>query len=274
MCPKCNINGFFKLMYKDRKLFFILLASLLISISIFTQIAIHFSTYSLEKSLIVGITYSFAWVVVAWILTDKSVLRKPYPYLLIFFSLILKDILGPILWSIFDIKIFFTELFLLVEFIVIFIVFLTIWYLARPYDFKKFRKENNFIKRFIGIILASFTIILPYILVTIFSYKSLIDFFGNTFYEIYDLIFTGIPTAISFLIFAIIITNIKTNSKNYVYLLIIFFSILPTIPYLYYILPSPISMELYRIFYLILVFISNFFVFTCLLLVSKEKYLE
>jgi len=258
-----------------------------------------------------GIPSSFAWVVIAWVITDKSVVRKPYPYIVIFTALFFEKIYWALFYNIYPITYRTSSgsiadalavgntrlampsvewlnlldnannLFIVVEFIVAIILFMTIWYLVRPKDFIRACSKFDFVKtkRIAFLIISAILMTVPLwiwkaiaeiggpeLIRTLFSYTDLIDW--------YNLLFYGIPIAIALVLFAFVITNIKSRIKSVLYLVILVSVLIPYIPmydYMFWVRSSS-TVTVFSYFF---VFAAMYFVmFLSLLLLSKTKYIE
>ena len=269
------------------------------------------STYTLltqfwpwYKALLLGIPFAFAWVVVAWSITDKSVLRRPYPYIGIFLALFIEKIYWALFYTLYPISyrdsfgaiedalnvgntnfaipsaewlnLFDSAsyLFIIIEFIVAIVLFGTLWYLARPKDFTKLN-----IKRIGLVVIGAILMTVP-----LWIWKAIAYFGGLRFFEFfitnwewiywYNFLFHGIPIAIAMVIFAFVITNIKSRAKFFLYVIILVSVLIPHIPiydYMFWVRSSS-TVTVFSYFF---VFAVMFFVmFLSLLLLSKTKYIE
>ena len=145
-------------MIKDGKLISIILAVLLITIS---SVAYYFFidiSDSAIKTSIIALSYAFTWLVLAWILTDKSFFRKPTPYVIVFLIFFIEKII----WSIYPRNL----IMIFTEFLAILIIFTVFWYLTRPRDFTKFENKYEFIfsNRMFFILFGAFLMTIPLIL--------------------------------------------------------------------------------------------------------------
>ena len=138
------------------------------------------------QAILIGLTYAFTWTIIAWIITDQSIIRKPYPYLGIFIPLFITKIYWNIVLYLFPptyetgtqisdaLALLGTRsissdwynlienantLLIIIEFIVMIIVLTILWYLSHPKDFKQkiFYKS----KRTILVILGAFFFTMP-----------------------------------------------------------------------------------------------------------------
>lgn len=271
----------FSNLYRDGKLGFIILASLLISVCLVQK-----GSNDFLKSVLIAVPYGFGWVIFAWAITDRSVLRRPIPYIGIFFALFLEKMF----WSLNVRNIipssisadeyvsyiskphmvgigFEEELglqFVFLKFIVVLFVFMLIWYLSKPKDFKNRVKMRNGVLIF----LSSFFMIGSYWIWELFGSIDSIS------YDWYVLLFIGIPIAVSLLLLSLAITNIKNSIRYYLYCGVSFFAVIPFIPF-YKIFYNFIWDQTVADVYIFIMYIVSYFgVFLCLLLLSKNKYLE
>jgi len=282
-----RIGEIFKPMYNDGKLAFILLATLLITLSIIASYLTRIPSYSFEKSFLIGVPFAFAWVVFAWAVTDQSILRKTRPYALIFFVILFEKMYWSIFFYLFppeylsNLSEFAGSLsisskwlnlyqnaqnvYIFVIFISMFILFFIIWYLAKPKELKE-RKFSKILLIFISAILMT----LHLWIWRVFSFITI----NMDLLHWYNLIFYGIPVAIALVIFAFVITNIKSNSRYALYLLVGIFSLLPYLPIFGEIFWTRSSYFWNLAGYFFVVGLSYFVIFVSLLLISKAKYLE
>jgi len=260
-----------------------------------------------HKALLLGIPYAFAWVVIAWIITDKSVLRKPYPYIVIFVVLFFEKIYWALFFNLFPMtyrtnygsigntlalgngisgipsvewfNLFenANNLFIVVEFIVGLVLFVTLWSLARPKDFEKlsFLKTKRMILLIVSAILMTIPLWIWRAISEIGGPELIMDLFRNIdWVDWYNLLFYGIPIAIAMVIFAFVITNIKSKAKNVLYLVILLSVLIPHIPiydYMFWLRSS----STFTVFSYFFVFAVLYFVmFLSFLLLSKTKYIE
>jgi len=294
-------------MIKDGGLLFLILATLLVTISIYSVYALRIYLWPLNKTLLYAVPYAFAWVVIAWIITDKSIVRKPYPYLVIFIALFFEKIYWAIFHFLYPISDYLRtdaigdalavgttrlpipsidwfnllesaqNLFIIVEFVVALILFGTIWYLARPKDFAKLEFLKN--KRTILLIIGAILMTVPLWIWRAISYfggpELIRDLFSNIdMIPWYNLIFSGIPIAIAMVIFGFIIKNIKNPVKIVLYTIIFFTIIIPHIPIEDFMFWS-VSSDLLKVFsYFFVYAVLHFLLFLSLLLLSKRKYVE
>ncbi len=289
-----NIKDIFDSMIKDGKIIFLIIASILIAFSAVVPYLADFEYNDiLIQGLISAIPSAFAWLVIGWTITDKSILRKPYPYLAIFSAWFIYEIY----WYLFNFlfpsnygnsqvssqewlnlqETAFT-FYIILFFVIAVFIFVLFWYLTNPKNLPK-NKLDIFKKRnFIYAILGGLFITMP-----LWSIRLLYYVFGirlpefivtnNLFLDLYYFIINAIPVSIAFLIFGVIITNIKIQKRYVLYFLIIVFTAVSFIP-IYTITGLDINRDLF-IFYRFLKYsISYFFVFLGFILLSKEKYLE
>ena len=290
----------------DRKIIFLVLAALLATVSIITRYTgVH--SWSNYKILTSYIPYAFAWVILAWVITDKSILRKPWPYVTIFAMLFINKIYWNLFYLFFPPSKYSTSslpgdafllgnphlvvpssewfnlqekahyLLIIVEFIIMLSVFIILWYLSRPRDFTKWKTRLGFLKnkRMILIIISSVFITMHLWLFHVVRYIS-----GERFFEFlitnwyilnwFDFFFKGLPTAIGMVILAVVITNIKDRVKHLLYIIILCTILIPHIPH-----GGGIFLDAALIFYYFLAYVFLYFLmFLSLLLLIKTKYLE
>lgn len=300
-----GLNDIFKKMTKDGKVIFILLATLLFTVSLIINYSIQVGLLSLEKALLIGVPFSFAWVVFAWAITNQSVLRKPFPYVCIFVAILIEKLYWALFYLLFSPvyettngvadafalglgnSMLFSDwlnllrpggsafwVFVFVEFFVMLIVFMVLWYLARPKDFKKISCKKTSL-----VIFASFLMTMPF-----WIWNAIYYFGGTRFFEIfitnwdliswYNLLFYGMPIAIALVIFAYVITNIKNIYKYVLYDLILLFLLVQYLPFFDFVNWKYYD-DLVRVSaYFIIFGVSYFIVFLSLLLLAKTKYIE
>lgn len=272
-----TIKDVFQLLKNDGKLYLILLASFLISIPSFIN-----SSEFLPTSLVRALPIAFAWLVLTWMITDLKIIRRPGPYLLIFFLIFIENIYYSIFYNFYP-EIYENQtidinlLFVLTKIITTLLFILVIWYLSKPRDFA--RKKYEFIKnkKIIIVVFSTFFVCLPVIyypiyLITGFHPLNLAT--NIDFLNWYNFIFGGIPFTIGMLLLSVIVTNIKTKTKFYIYSIIGFFLLFQYLPFRYYLNFSEWTSLTFDIYDFIINFTSWFFVFLGLLLVSKKNYLE
>jgi hypothetical protein len=241
-----KICDIFHSIIKDGKIYFIILAAILISISSFQS-----SSELFIKILTIAVPYSFAWVILAWIITDKSILRKTAPYLGIFVILLLEKI-----------YLFASEtedyFFILVKFVVMLTVFLLLWHLAKPKDFTK----TSFLKtkKMILIIICSIIMTIPH-------------WISTTVCSCYGFLTYGLFFAIALTLFSTIITNIAEKTRYILYALIFVFTLV-TSTQTYFSHEFNLDTNMFTLAFFIVNVTSYFFIFLSLLLLSKTKYLE
>ena len=311
MTVKQKIEDIFYPMCRDGGLLFILLATLLVTVSMYSTYAFRMLLWPMHKTLLLAVPYAFAWVVFAWIITDKSIIRKATPYIVIFFALFFEKIYWALFYYFYPIT--YTNLqeqiqdamaigstnlpmpsadwfkavenaenlFIILEFIVAFVLFLTIWHLTRPRDFMKTSSKFGFIKTKRSVLLMISAILMtvplwiwraigeiggPELIRELFSYTDLIDW--------YSLLFYGIPIGVALVIFAYVITNIHSRAKGVLYLIIFLSVLVPYIPmydYMFWVRSSSAT----TVFTYFFIFAAMYFVlFLSLLLLSKTKYIE
>jgi len=292
----------------DRKIIFLVLAALLATVSIITRYTgVHsWSNYKIFTSYI---PYAFTWVVLAWVITDKSILRKPWPYVTIFAMLFIDKIYWNLFYLFFPPSRYYTSslpgdaflvgsphlvvpsvewfnlqekahhLLIIVEFVIMVSVFIIFWYLSRPRDFTKLKTKLGFLKnkRMILIVIGSFFITMHLWLFHVVRYIGGIRFFEfliTNWYMIdwFNFLFHGLPLAIGIIVFAVVITNIEDKIKYLLYLIIFLIILLLYTPWfnqVYYIH----SMVL-NIVHIFCYFLLYMLLFLSTLLLAKTKYLE
>jgi len=295
-------------MTKDGGLLFIFLATLLVTVSIYSSYVFRLSLWwPWHKALLIVVPYAFAWVVVAWIITDKSILRKPYPYIAIFVALFFEKIYWALFFNIFPVtyrtasgaigdalamgsrnSAFPTvewlnllqnanDLFIVVEFIVAIVLFVGLWYLARPKDFERLGSLKS--RKTILIIIAAILMTVP-----LWIWRAIAEIGGPrliselimnaSWIDWYSLLFYGLPIAIAMVFFAFVITNIKSRAKYGLYLLIFVVLLIPYVPIFGY-MNWIISSSMITVFSYFFIFaVVYFLLFLSLLLLSKTKYIE
>ena len=284
---------------KDKKIIFLIIASLLITISSIVTYRIPSYQATIYKTILIGISFSFSWVIVAWILTDRSILRKILPYLSIFILILLDKIY----WSIFNYfypppstrDILFSEnyalannwylayenayyLHIIIKFLIMIFVFVIFWYLTKPRDF---REKYGFLKKknMLYVFLASFFMTMPLWLSRALFYLigvNLLHSFikENLLQSLFYFTIGGIPFIISLFIFSIIITNIKTKKRFILYGIIILSSLIYLIPLYDFGLWNYSTDIILISIYFVIYGICYFFIYLCFLLLSKTKYIE
>ena len=297
-------SNVFRQLIKDSRYIFLIIATLLTIVSLFITYNIHELLISLEKAILLAVPFAFAWVIIAWILTDQSILRRPFPYALIFIAIFIEKIYWAIFYLLFppvyegvtnlsdsmalgtggSSPLYYSLnwlnlvesaywVFVVLEFIVMFIVLTTLWYLARPRDFSKI----NY-KRVIAVLFASFIMTVPLWIFRAIGYfggnELLYDIVRNIEFSWHTLIFNNIFIAIAMLIFAVAITNIKSISKYVLFALIFIFYLVPSLPFYNFVYWS-FSSEFAKLSaYFVLISISYFVIYLSLLLLVKTKYIE
>ena len=274
-----RIIEIFGSLVKDGKIWLLLLASLLISIPFFTN-----TSELIGRILIFAIPSGFAWVILAWVITDKSILRTIGPYLTIFILVFIEKIFFYVFLNLYtEISDWFqyyeivTNIFMVLSFVSTLFLLLILWYLARPSDFT--REKYGFLKNKRILLVIFSTILIKffeiqyfwYILTGDFPFRFLIE---NLDYIIwYNLIFT-VPTVIGFILFAVVITNIKSDVKYGIYSLIGLSVFIQYFPFLSSFDIVGWGFWGVKTYYFIISIISYFLMFLGLLLVSKSKYVE
>jgi hypothetical protein len=163
-------------------------------------------------------------------------------------------------------------IFVIVEFIVMLTIFMVLWYLAKPKDFKKISWKISLV------IFASFLTTMPLWIFRAIGYfggnESVRWILVNIDYSWYSLLFNGLQIAIAMVIFAYVITNIKSIYKFVLYGLIFLFLLVPSFPFFDFPFWRS-SSDLFNVSgYFIVYGISYFIVFLSLLLLAKTKYIE
>lgn len=284
---------------KDRKIIFLIIASVLITISTYAYYQIRVYPVSIFKSLIVGSAYSFSWVIIAWLITDKSILRKALPYVSIFVLLFVDKIYWSIFYYFYP-PVTFEEvislgdfnkaenyelisepayyLSIIIMFVVYFSVFLIFWYLSKPKDFKEkflFLKKKNIFY----VILASVFITMPHWIFRVIYFFTgnnlLMYLYENTIFSNFFYFSIGaIPFIIGLVIISVIITNIKSSEKYILYGSIILFSIIYQIPLYNFGLWNFYDNIFLRTSYFALYLLCYFVIYLSFLFLSKPRYLE
>jgi len=187
----------------------------LITISSIAAYKIPFYSADFLKSSIVAISYSFSWVVLAWALTDRCILRKPNLYIILFVILFLEKMF----WSFYPeissyeqfLDIF--HLYIIIDFLIMIVFFTIFWYLTKPQDFKSL---NSFLKtkNSIFVLFASFFITMPPWLTRFVLDNAGQDFLkiiysSNFSFNCFIFMTNAIPFIISLLFFSFIIKNIR-----------------------------------------------------------------
>jgi hypothetical protein len=296
-----GLKHIFKQITKDGKIIFIILATLLVTVSLIVNYSIHTGFLSLEKALLIGVPFSFAWVVFAWAITDQSILRKPLPYVCIFVAILAEKLYWAFFYLLFP-PVYETTngvadalalgsgnpmpsmdwlnlldsafwVFVFVEFFVLLIVFVVLWHLAKPKDFKKISLKKTTL-----VIFASFLMTMPLWIWRAIGYfggsESLSWIIRNIDYSWYNLLFNSLQIAIAMVIFTHVITNIKSIYKFVLYGLIFLFLLVPSFPFFDFAFWRSSSDLINASAYFIVYGISYFIVFLSLLLLTKTKYIE
>jgi len=294
-----SIREIFHLIIKDKMIIFLLIASLLITLSSIVYYKLHVFPDEIYRSIIIGVSYSFSWVVVAWAITDRSIFRKVLPYLSIFVLLFLDKIYWGIFYyfnpplSISDLAILenYNEIdswntvyenayyfHIFVKFLIVLIVFIIFWYLTRPKDFKQktifFKK-----KKMVYVILASF-----FMTMSLWFSRLLFNIFGtdlihsvisdNFSSSLFYFVTGGVLIIISLLFFSLVITNIKTNKKFILYGLVALSVFIYSVPLYNFGLWKYSEDIILTSIYFVIYAICYFVIFLCFLLLSKTKYIE
>ncbi len=258
---------------KDGKLFFINLATILITISAVASYFFIDTSFSLIKTLIIAIPYAFSWVVFAWIITDKSFFRQPTPYVVIFLIFFIGKIL----------HINYTKniIMILTEFLSILFIFIIYWYLSRPRDYAKFENKFEFLYSnrmsiiFIGALLITLPFILWHIGINFYDYEALNNQLFN--FEIFewDVFFLlSIPVMLSFVILSFIVTNIKSKIRFSLYGVLALFLILPNVPIFNQFFLKEYKSDFVLFLFFLIYSICYFIIFFIFVLLANPKYLE
>ena len=284
---------------KDRKIIFLIIASFLITFSTFAYYQLRIYPISIIKSLIVGSTYSFSWVIIAWLITDKSTLRKTLPYLSIFFLLLADKIFWSVFYyfyppvtfqeivtsgsfnraenyeAIFDMAYYFSIILMFLVYISVFLIF---WKLSKP---KEFKEKLSFIKKknMFYVILATIFITMPHWIFRVIYFFSGRDFIMHLYEStlissLFYFTIGAIPFIIALVIFSVIITNIKSSKKYILYGLIMVFTFIYQIPLYNFGLWKFYDNIFLRTSYFAFYFVCYFAIYLSFLFLSKPKYIE
>ena len=288
---------------RDNNFVFIVLAAILVSLQIF------YPATEIYQRFINAIPYAFGWLVFAWAITDKSIQRRIFPYLGIFVVLFFEKSYwylfyvlyppeyvqsgsGPIADALafgsghnrildpewFNALETAQYVFIVVKFIVMFVVFLTLWYLARPSDFRKMKIKKNLLesKKMVLLVVTSFVMTMPHWLWRI-VHSGFAQFFTH-YWEMFpwsQLLFYGFSTAVAFILFAFIITKIQNRVKYLLYAIIGLLVMLPYLPReIIYSTHTNWTTQMLFATNVLINSVSYFFVFLSLLLLAKTKYIE
>lgn len=280
---------FSKNLKKD--LSFIVLAILLI---IFYNISNYFLRFgTIENILIPGICFAFAGLVISWVLTHQSHLRKTWPYITIFILSFIYVSYWKIIYYIYDpfrflyrnSYSFFQTVFylqLVINFFIILTMVFIFRYLIKPEEFSKniyslFEKKNQ--RKTILSIAIPFLMISPFIINYISFYLSK-DFYhdlfvlNQTFHFIQIFLTILIPYLFAVLIFAILINRLKSKKRFYFYGIIGISTITLYIPYTFYFDIYTTDFDTIKTFLIIKNTIVYLLIFISLLFLSKDRYLE
>ena len=298
-------------MLKDGGLLFIILATLLVTISMISSYIFRTDLYCIYNALIYAIPFAFAWVVIAWVITDKSILRRPLPYVVIFIVIFVEKIYWALFYNIYPITYTIesgaiedalaigstnfaspsrewlslfdnaNNFFIIVEFIVMLVLFGVLWYLARPKDFTQISSKFGFLKtKKMGLlIIGSILMTVPLWIWKAVTEIGWAEFFNDLilnseWIDWHNLLFYGIPIALAMLIAAFIITNIQSRAKYVLYIVIFLSVIIPRIPtydYMFWVRESDILTVSIHFKFFGAMF---FIMFLSFLLLSKTKYIE
>jgi hypothetical protein len=300
MSGKEKTSGFLRLLTWDKNFWFVVLAAILISLNLVSPVRYN-TFYSISSAF----AYAFAWVVLAWALTNESIKRKIVPYVAIFIGLVIVEIywfvfhslypypsssIGPLSmqsiltggmgtmqsislrewWSTSETA---NYVFIIVEFVVMLVVFISIWYLARPKDFTELKTKTQLLKykRTILVIISSFLMTMPH---WIWRLLSSIDVHINSIelFNWYQFWTYGLPISFALVLFAVVITNLKSK-KKYVLLGLVFLFTL--IPYIQADINYQIgSVTTFNLYYFQIGLVSYLLVFLSFLLLAKTNYIE
>ena len=246
-----------------------------------------------------AIPYAFAWVLITWAITDKSILRKPLPYLGVFIVLLIEKTYWTVFYQLFppwynseafavgvvkiarpfvdwiDLHEKAYHFLVVIEFFIMFVFFMILWYLSRPRDFTK--KIYN--RRTLLIVFGSFFMTMPLwlgrVVFDIGGYEFVWNLISNwDLVHWFNFLVTILPFVIGFLILAVVITNIKKSIRFGLYLVIFVFLLIPNLPingFSYW----PVYQDwVHSLFYYFVFALSYFIVILSLVLLSKTKYLE
>ncbi len=272
---------------------FIILATLLLIL--FTISTYTLSYQSIEGILIPGICFGFAFVILSWILTHQSHLRKTWPYLTIFILTFIYVNFWKIIYfsldfsykklkfidyNIFEIIIYLQ---IIIRFLAVLTVVIIFWYLVKPKDFQD-KKQYFFIKKE-NTKKTILTIIIPFLVTTPYWLNLLTYYLNKNFhadlllssmdlYHWYIFLIKAIPLFFAAIFFAIIINHLKDNKKYYLYTSIGIFVLIQNISILSIFNLTAQNFLTNIIFFSLKNGISFFFIFLSLLLLTKKRYLD
>jgi len=295
MSEKEKTSGFLRLLIWDKNFWFVVLAAILISLNLVFPVGVKYIFGSIFSAFI----YAFAWVVLAWALTNELIKRKIVPYIAMFVTLFIGKIYWPVFyylypypspsieqqfirmgtmqpsslrdwWSITETA---NNVFIIVEFVVMLVVFISIWYLTHPKDFTELKTKTQLLKykRTILVIISSFLMTMPYWIWRLLSSIDVnINFIGSLCW--YQFWTYGLPISFALVLFAVVITNLKSK-KKYVLLGLVFLFTL--IPYIQADINYQIgSVTKFNLYYFMIGLVSYLLVFLSFLLLAKTKYID
>jgi len=261
------VNGvkmvFWKMVY-DKKIWFLLLASFLISTQTWSS-----SRYGLWNVVLFSTPFAFSWVVVAWVLTNRSTLRTIWPYatiFLVFFSMksygfLILDALSSV-----GIDDFYANFYVATRFFGSMVFLTTLWYLVRPGDFRKIEKSIDLLKskRMILVLFMSLILVYPFLahyFIARFNVTLPSEFFTDL-----NLI-NVLVTMLYFLFLGVLITRIGAGVRYFFYVIIAIFSAFPYA--LFFSIDHMVGLYFFSVHTL-----SYLLVFLSMLLLSKRRFLE
>jgi len=281
----------FHSLIRDKNFWFVILAVLLISVSMLRSF-----TFFEYNAVVFAVPYAFAWVVLAWALTNELIKRKIVPYVAIFIALFIERIY----WFVFrflypypsssmgahaygslmetaqsssliewqSLQQNASYLFVIVEFVVMLIVFISLWYLVRPKDFTELKTKAGLLKskRLVLVVISSLLMTTRYWSWMIAG-SAILEWFGFAIVYWYQFIFYALPAAVALVLFAVVITNLKSQAKYVLYGLVGLFTLIPYLPFysMYW---------MTHVYYIVIQSISYFFVFLSLLLLVKTRHIK
>ena len=283
----------FHSLIRDKNFWFVILAVLLISVSMLQSF-----TFFEYNVVVFAVPYAFAWVVLAWALTNELIKRKIVPYIAIFIALFIERIywfvfrfLYPypsssmgahaydplplietaqssslIEWQSLQQNAFY--LFVIVEFVVMLIVFISLWYLVHPKDFTELKTKASLLKskRLVLVVISSI-LMTTHCWLWLIAGSAILEWFEFTIVYWYQFIFYALPAAVALVLFAVVITNLKSQAKYVLYGLVGLFTLITYLPFysMYW---------MTHVYYIVIQPISYFFVFMSLLLLVKTRHIK
>lgn len=272
--------------------FFIILATLLLII--YTISSYVLTSRTIEDFFIPGFCFAFAFLILAWILTHQSHLRKTWTYLTIFILTFIYISYWKIIFFLFNsspkyLKPFnhdllrnVTNLQFFLNFFIILIIVWLFWYLVKPKDFQdkkfSFPKKENYNKTIISIFIP-FLITFPYWLTYIISFLNK-DFFSDLFasnetmYYLFISFYRGVPFFVAAILFSILINRLKEKKRLYLFFIVGVLVLIQSISV--YLLFDVQSYDSFTniVFSTVKNGCCFFIIFFSLLLLAKERYLE